>query len=169
MEVIQALSKIGIYGIFFATLAAAFLSVTLRNMFHAALALVFALVGVAGIFFVLHAEFLAAVQILLYVGAVMTLVIFVVMLTSRISDRSVPTSNRQRYPVAIGILLLILFLIRMIGKTPWQLKESLSSLDAVQIGKELMGAYVLPFEIISVVLVIALVGAIVIARSESGK
>ena len=167
MDVLASISKFGIYFIFAFTLSAALLSVTVRNIFHAALSLAFTLLGVAAVFFVLHAEFIAAIQILLYVGAIMTLIIFAVMLTSRISDTHIPTSNRQRYPVAIGILLLIYFLIRLIGKTPWRLKETLSTIDAVQIWKELMGPYVLLFEIISVVLVVALIGAIVIARSDS--
>ncbi len=166
MEILVAVSKFGIYAIFLFTLASGLLAVSLRNIFHAALALVFALLGIAGVYFVLHAEFLAAVQILLYVGAIMTLLIFVVMLTSRIGDASIPTSNRQRWPAALGALCLILFLVRVIGKTVWPLKEPLSTVDAVQIGKELMGTYVLPFEIISLVLVVALVGAIVIARSD---
>ncbi len=165
MEILANVSKIGIYAIFAFTLTAGLLSVSVRNIFHAALGLVFALIGIAMIFFVMQAEFLAAIQILLYVGAIMTLVIFVVMLTSRIGDQNIPTSNHWRYPVGIGILLLILALVRMIGKTPWNLKEN-PGLDAVQIGKELMGAYVLPFEIISIVLVVALIGAIVIARSD---
>ena len=167
MDIISLIVRFGIYLVFGFTLAAAFLAVTVRNIFHAALSLVFTLIGVAGVFFVLRAEFLATIQILLYVGAIMTLVIFAVMLTSRISDKHIPTSNRQQYPVAIFSLLLVYLLVKQIGKVPWQIKETLTTIDAVQIGKELMGPYVLPFEIISLVLVVALVGAIVIARSDA--
>ncbi len=167
MDVLTLIAKFGIYFIFAFTLSAALLSVTVQNIFHAALGLAFALMGVAGVFFVLHADFLGAIQILLYVGAIMILLIFAVMLTSHIGDASVHTSNRQVYPAMILSLLLVYLLVRQIGKVTWQLKETLTSIDAVEIGKQLMGPYVLPFEIISVVLVVALIGTIVIARSDS--
>ncbi|MBI4388097.1 MAG: NADH-quinone oxidoreductase subunit J [Candidatus Omnitrophica bacterium] len=169
MEIILAISKIGIYAIFGITILGAIFAVTLRNIFHAALGLVLALLGVAAVYFSMEAEFLGAIQILLYVGGIMTLIIFVVMLTSRIGDRTVPTSNHQRYPALVGILFLIAFLIRLVRETPWQLKAELSTIDAITIGKEFMGAYVLPFEITSLVLVVALIGAIVIARSDLKK
>lgn len=166
MDIIVTISKASIYVIFMMTLLAAVFAVTLRNIFRAALSLAFALTGVAGVYFVLHAEFLGAMQILLYVGAVMTLIIFVVMLTSRIGDKTNPTSNRQALPVLIGALLLALFLIRLIRKTPWAVQKTLTTVDAVEIGKALMGPYVLPFELISLVLVVVLIGAIVTARSD---
>lgn len=169
MNLLQNLSTFGTYAILAFTLLAAISAVTFRNIFHAALGLAFTLIGVATVFFVLQSEFLAAMQILLYVGAIMTLVIFAVMLTSRMGDDSVKSSNQQIYPAAMAILLLILGLIKMIGKTPWQIKETLTTIDTAQIGKELMGAYVLPFEAISIVLVIALIGAIVIARGNTEK
>lgn len=168
MEIISLIAKSGIYIAFAFTLFAALAAVTLRNIFHSALALAFALIGVAAVYFVLHAEFLAAAQILLYVGAIMTLIIFAVMLTSRMGDETIPTSNRWRLPVLIAILFLLLFLVRIIGKTPWHLKESLSTIGTIELGTQLMGPYVLPFELISVVLVAALIGAIVIARNDSG-
>ena len=167
MDMLDLITKFGIYAIFAFTLLAALLAVTARNIFHAALSLAFTLLGVAAVFFVLRAEFLGAIQILLYVGGIMTLIIFAVMLTSHMGDRSISTSNRQKYPATIFALLLIYFLVRLIGRVPWQLKEKLTTINAVQIGKELMGPYVLPFEIISLVLVVALIGAIVIARSDS--
>lgn len=166
MDLIAVISKVGIYTIFGITLLGAFFAAALRNIFHAALGLVLALLGVATVYFSMEADFLGAIQILLYVGAIMTLVIFVVMLTSRIGNRTVPTSNHQRYPALIGILFLISFLVRLIHQTPWPLKSPLTTVDAVTIGKKFMGPYVLPFEITSLVLVVALVGAIVIARGE---
>ena len=167
MDLLAVVAKYGIYFIFAVTLTAALLAVVARNIFHAALSLVFALLGVAGVFFILHAEFIGAIQILLYVGGIMTLLIFAIMLTSHISDKSIPSSNRQQYPAAIFSFLLLYGLVRWIGKVSWQLKETLTTIDTVELGKGLMGHYVLPFEIISLVLVGALMGAIVIARSDS--
>lgn len=166
MELLASISKFGIYVIFGVTLIAAFLTVTVRNIFHAALGLVFSLLGVAATYFILRAEFLGAIQILLYVGAIMTLVIFAVMLTSRISEPSIPTSNRQRIPVAIGMVAFAVFLVQLVSKAPWPLKEKLSVISVVDIGQSLMGLYVFPFEAISIVLVVALIGAIVIARGD---
>ncbi len=166
MDVLAAITKYGIYAIFGITLLSALLAVTVRNIFHAALGLVFALLGVAGTYFVMHAEFLGAIQILLYVGAIVTLVIFAVMMTSKMGDTSIPTSNRQKIPVAIGIAILIGFLVRVMTHTAWPVKDNLTTVDAVAIGKAFMGNYVLPFEIISIVLVVALIGAIVIARGD---
>lgn len=166
MEVLTTVTKYGIYAVFAITLLGALAAVTVRNIFHAALALVLTLLGVAGVYFIMHAEFLGAIQILLYVGAIVTLIIFAVMLTSRMGDTSIPTSNRQRLPVAIGIAILIGFLTRVMLNTPWSVKTTLTTVDATVIGKALMGSYVFPFEVISIVLVVALVGAIVIARGD---
>lgn len=169
MDVISVVTKFGIYIVFAVTIIASILAVSLRNIFHAALSFALALIGVAGVYFILHAEFLAAAQILLYVGAILTLVIFAVMLTSRMGDESIPTSNRWQLAVLISGLLLLLFLVRLVGKTPWRLKESLSSIDAVELGTQLMGPYVLPFELLSILLVAALIGSIVIARNDSSE
>lgn len=166
MEMMALFTKAGIYLIMTFTLLAAVLAVGVRNIFHAALSLVFALLGVAAIYFTLRAEFLGVMQILLYVGAVMTLLIYVVMLTSRMGDRSISTVNHQRYPALIGTLFLAAALVRLIEKIRFPLASAPSSTDAIQLGKALMGPYVLPFEIVSLVLVIALIGAIVIARSD---
>ena len=169
MEILNGLVKIGTYATLCLTLIAAALAVSIQNMFRAALALVLTLLGIAGIYFILHAEFLAAVQILLYVGAIMILVIFVVMLTSRLGDPRLSTSNQQRYLVLIAALLLLKVLIPTLGKANWNLKAAPSAVSIFEIAQSLMGPYVFPFEVISVVLVGALIGAVVIARSDSEK
>ena len=166
MDTLAIISKYGIYAIFGVTLLAALLAVAVRNIFHAALALVLTLLGVAATYFILRAEFLGAIQILLYVGAIVTLIIFAVMLTYRMSDTSIPTSNRQRLPVGVGIVILIAFLARVMCQTSWPTKTVLTTIDAGAIGKALMSNYVFPFEVISLVLVVALVGAIVVARGD---
>ena len=154
------------YALLAGLLVTAFLAVTVRNIFRAAIFLAFTLLGVSFIYFFLKADFLAGVQILLYVGAIMAIVIFAIMLTSKIADPNVPQSNKQRYSVLFLTMLLGSFLIRVILKTPWKIAENQTHLDAIQIGQALMGPFVFPFELISVVLLIALVGAIVLARSD---
>ena len=103
MNVFNSLAGISFYALLTGILVTAFLTVTVRNLFHAAIFLAFTLLGIAGIYFILHAEFLAAVQILLYVGAIMTLVIFAIMLTSHMGDPLTPQTNRQKYPVLIAL------------------------------------------------------------------
>src|SRR3989338_231668 len=166
MELFGSLGTISFYAVLAGILIASILTVSVRNLFHAAIFLAFTLLGIAIVYFFLHAEFLAGVQILLYVGAIMTLVIFAIMLTARIGDPSNPQTNRQRFPVLILIVVSAFFLIPAIVKTPWKTTPSLQTADAVEIGKALMGEFVFPFEVISVVLLVALIGAIVVARSD---
>ena len=166
MNLFNSLASVSFYAVLVGVLATAILTVTVRNLFHAAIFLAFTLIGVAVIYFFLHAEFLAGIQILLYVGAIMTLVIFAIMLTSKIGDPQVPQSHRQGIPVLIALAAAGAFLISMILKMPWNAVLTAQKIDAVDLGKALMREFVFPFEIISLVLLAAMIGAIVIARSD---
>ena len=166
MEPFNTIATASFYALLTGLLATAILTVTVRNLFHAAIYLAFTLLGVAIVYFFLRADFIAGIQILIYVGAIMTLVIFAIMLTARMGDPSIPQSNHQRYPVLALIIALAAFLISAILKAPWKTTEAVNTTNAVQLGKALMGEFVFPFELISVVLLIALIGAIVIARSD---
>ena len=166
MDAFAPLATFALYGLMLGILATAVVTVTVRNLFHAAIFLAFTLLGVAILYFFLHADFIAAIQILLYVGAIMTLVIFAIMLTSRMSDPSVPQSNRQRIPALVVTGIVGVFLILAILKTPWIVSGTLQTTNAVALGKALMGQFVLPFEVISLVLLVALICAIVTARSD---
>ena len=166
MNFFALLASISFYVLLAGLLATAVVTVTTRNLFHAAIFLAFTLLGVATVYFFLRAEFLAGVQILLYVGAIMTLVIFAIMLTSKIADPSVSQSNHQGLPALIAIVALATFLIPTILKTAWKTTENFQTTNAVQLGKALMGEFVFPFELVSLVLLVALIGAIVVARSD---
>lgn len=146
-------------------LMGAVLCVTVKNLFHAALALTGALIGIAAVFISLHAEFLAAIQILIYVGAVMTLVVFTIMLTQRLSDKTIHQNNQQSFISLIGVVLFLAFLIPVLLKTPWPVHAP-HTISLEGLAGALLGTYVFPFEVISVILIAALIGAIVIARSE---
>lgn len=145
----------------------ALLSVTLRNIFHSALALIVALLGIAAIYIYLDAEFLALVQVLIYVGAIMTLIIFGIMLTLKISDRTLKQHNQQKLLAfliagSMGFVLIVVF-------SRFKVKEVVSSkaMPALaDIGRELLTKYALPFEVISIVLLAALIGAIVVSSKE---
>ena len=170
MPPLEFIIKMGIYALMTVCVAGALLSVLFRNLFHAALALTGVLLGIAGIYLALHADFLAMIQVLIYVGAVMTLVIFAIMLTERFGDASLRQFNHQSWAALGGGILLLTFLVRMIQTTPWPVKNQAAlaspAVTVVQLGEALLGPYVFPFEIISVILIAALIGAIVVARKD---
>ena len=161
--------KAGLYLLMAVSVAAAIAVVTLPNILHAALCFVITLLGVAGIYLALHAEFIAVVQILLYVGAVMTLVIFAIMMTQHITDKSIAQKNQLGLPAFAAAMVFFAALSQLIFQTKWPVKpETVAArIGVFEIGQSLMGKYVFPFEVISVLLIAALVGAIVIARKES--
>jgi NADH-quinone oxidoreductase subunit J len=156
-----------IYFLFALITLSAVLVVTVRNLFYSALSLVLALFLTAGLFICLAAEFLAVIQLLLYVGAVMMLILFAVMLTSRISDQTIRASNHQKFAAFFGLALFGVFLVRIIGRTTWpQAHQPNAAVSAGQLGVSLTGSFVFPFEIASVILIAALVGAVMIARDK---
>jgi len=171
MDSLLPLIQLGAYLTMGLTLVAALGIVTLRNLFHSALCLALVLIGTAGLYIVLHAPFLAVVQILLYVGAVMTLVIFAVMLTERIGESSIRQNNNQSLPAALGVLAFISSVSIFIVKTPWPISSfsTQHTVSVTRLGESLMGRFVFPFEVVSVILIAALIGAIVIAKKDQSS
>ena len=165
------LAKVAVYAVLFLSLAAALGVVLARNIFHSALCLVAALLGIAALYLSLQAEFIAVVQVLLYVGAVMTLVIFAIMLTHRIGDQTIPQTNQQSLPAFLALVGFVFLVGSLLLKTNWVALAGGVSLtappvDTLALGQALLGEYVFPFEAVSVVLIGALVGAVVIARKD---
>ncbi|HOW58103.1 MAG TPA: NADH-quinone oxidoreductase subunit J [Candidatus Omnitrophota bacterium] len=160
--------KFGIYGTMALALIAAIAVVTLRNLFHSALCLAAVLIATAMIYAAFHADFLAAAQILLYVGAVMTLIIFAIMLTEQLGSKTIRQTNRQNLAALAGLLVFVVILGRVIFKTPWPVTEKAlaSKVTVMELGKAFMGPYVFPFEVISIILIAALLGAVVIAKKD---
>ena len=118
MPILELAAKFGTYAVMAAILVFALGVVTLRNLFHCALCLAAALIGTAVIYVVLQAEYLAAIQILLYVGAVVTLVIFAIMLTEHLAGKTVRQNNSQSLPAIAGLLGFVSLLTVLILKTP---------------------------------------------------
>ena len=143
------------------------LIVTLRDIFHCALMLVICMFSVAALYVLLGADFIAAVQVLVYVGAVSVLLIFAIMLTARVSGIGIKQQNEQ---VPIALLVTLAFMgitLYGLGKTVWNVAHMEAPGQTVlALGKLLMTVYVVPFEIVSLVLLAALIGAIVIARRD---
>ena len=139
------------------------LTVTLRNLFRAALALGAALLCVAILFLLLDAEFLGMAQILVYVGAVLTLIIFAVMLTSGLVDPRVPQSLQRPWLPAIAAAALFGLLRQAIHVLPWTSAPAAPPPGPGALGAQLVTTYALPFEMISVLLVAVMIGALVLA------
>jgi NADH-quinone oxidoreductase subunit J len=150
------------------TIAAAVLSVTTRQVVHAALWLVVALGGIAGAYLILGAEIVALVQVLVYVGAVVVLVLFALMLTRAPIGVStdVNSSGLQRIAAAVAGLAVALLLggalLAAYGRTSVRVDDARG--DAGPLARSLFGAWALPFELLSLLLLAALVSAFALSR-----
>jgi len=138
-----------------------------RNIIYSAFSLLGAFGGVAGLYIFLGADFVAAVQILIYVGGILVLVLFAVMLTHRITDVEITNRAAGRIPGLIVIAVLIYLLVRTVRETSWaKAKEVVYAATTGTIGDLFLDSYLLPFELASLVLLAALIGAVVISRKE---
>ncbi len=150
-------------------LGAAFMVVSVRNIIHAALWLIACFFGIAMLYLLLQAEFLAVVQVLLYIGAVAVLVLFAVMLTRQIDDPEEPVLfQRWRSTLLIAAILFAAVLIPTIYNHDWQIftEPQPAFAGPRELGFAFMNAYLLPFQIAAVLLLAALVGAIIIAMED---
>jgi NADH-quinone oxidoreductase subunit J len=138
-----------------------------RNLVHAALFLVLSLFGIAGLFILLEAPFLAAVQILVYVGAISVLITITIMVTRRIMG--IRESVNRQWPVAAVVAVLAFATLGFVIVTQFAGETPVSDVppeSVAQLGAQLVSsqAFLLPFEVASVLLLAALIGAIVVAR-----
>jgi NADH-quinone oxidoreductase subunit J len=143
--------------------------VLIRSTIYAALFLIMSLIGVAGVYILLSVEFLALVQVLIYAGAVTVLVVFALMLT-RVRDLQERLDGDQRPLGAIAALGLLGAFIAMWSQTTWPRDvDEITVVPFTDISDALFNQWAVPFEIASGVLLVALVGAIVIAMREEGE
>lgn len=154
--------------------------VTARNILHAAFSLCLAFLGVASIYVFLHADFIAAVQLIVYVGGILVLIMFAVMFSSNVVEDTAEHRRSRLAMVAGGIAALALFaavvmLTQKLGGPLATMNKHVHdsytptvSVDPGQtgLGHVLLGQYLLPFEVVSVLLLAALIGAVVIVRKE---
>jgi NADH-quinone oxidoreductase subunit J len=148
----------------------ALLTVVSRNVFHSAVFLALTLLSIAGIYLLLDAQFLAVAQVIIYVGAIMILFVFVIMFTSRLSDKAVRQVNRQVLPSVLTAVTFLYILYILIVRSSWLLPpvitQPLPSFTIRQLGNSLLTKYALPFEVISVILLAVLVGSIAIGKAD---
>jgi NADH-quinone oxidoreductase subunit J len=145
-------------------------TVTSQNVVHAALFLILSLLAVAGFYILLTNEFLALVQVLIYGGAVATIILFGIMLTRSRDLMPVTFGESTRLPGFLAGVLLLGVILGAILNTNWpRYAEEVTLVPLTAIGDALFRQWLLPFEVASVVLLVALIGAIVISRQEEGE
>ena len=140
-----------------------------RNLFHSALFLVLSFVGVAGFYILLEAELLAMVQILVYVGAIAILIIIAIMLSRRLMSEEYEARNEQWHWGLLAAVPLFGILVYVLLTVNWPVVQAPVPPEAIiQLGVGLVSpeGYLLPFEVASVLLLVALVGAVIIAREK---
>ena len=138
-----------------------------KNLFHSVLWLALALVSTAAIFLTLDAEFLAAVQVLLYAGGVVTVVVFAIVVTERLIGERLSQVSRRITTAAVACAALAAVLVRAIDRADLHLpKPALTGDLTEQIGTSLLTRFVLPFELLALLLVVGLLAASYFARPE---
>jgi NADH-quinone oxidoreductase subunit J len=140
-----------------------------RNPVHSALFLVVTLFAVAGLYFLLHAEFLAVVQILTYAGAILVLFIFIIMLLNlspgELLEKEIPPAGKYLLTLVGMVAFVTLAFLVYLPRLPWgSVPEGFGSVQ--QVGRELFTTYVVPFEIAGVLLTVALIGAVLLAKKK---
>ena len=149
------------------TIISAVMVVYSKKLLNSAIALLFTLFGVAGLYVFLWADFLAAVQVVVYIGGILILIIFGIMLTNRITTVHISHSRIQRGYGGMVVVGLMGFLGWMIVRTPWLQGQSVEPEQTVAIiGRLLLTDYLMPFEVTSVLLLGALIGAATLSRAE---
>ncbi|MCH8049686.1 NADH-quinone oxidoreductase subunit J [Patescibacteria group bacterium] len=147
----------------------AFGAVFFRNVFFNALSLGLALFGLAGIFIYLNSDFLAAIQVIIYVGAISIAIIFAIMLSQPMWMRqSLPPRLRTFRSLIVSVIFFAL-ICKILLQADWPIGVTSGDYSLSHIGRLLLTQYVLPFEVVSLILLIAIIGALLISgkRNES--
>ena len=163
----MTLEVVTFWGLAVLLIGSALAVVLTKNLFHSVLYLALSLVATAGVFLALDAEFLAAVQLLLYAGGVVTIVVFAIVVTERlVGDRITQTSRH----VVTGLVLagaLLLGVLRFLRGADLPVERPVIAVDVTRaIGQVLLTEFVLPFELLAVLLLVGLLGALYFARPE---
>jgi NADH-quinone oxidoreductase subunit J len=137
-----------------------------RNILYSALGLLASLMGVAGIYIYLGADFVAVSQVLIYIGGVLVLILFAVMLTNRIGDVNISNASLGWPGASLLAAGLLPLLVAVAVEVPWPVKAGAMAPTTATLGHALLQRWLLPFELASMILLATLIGAIVIARKE---
>jgi NADH-quinone oxidoreductase subunit J len=149
------------------TIVSAVVVVNAKNIVHAAYSLLLTFFGVSGIYVLLGSDFLAIVQIMVYVGGILILLLFGVMLTNKITNVEIKSGSIQVIPAIIGLAAFAAILFGVMTSTNWKTENlEISKTTSYQLGNLLIGEYVLIFELLGILLLVALIGAASIARRD---
>ena len=149
------------------TLGSALMVVSSKSLLYSAYSLLFTFIGVTGLYVFLWADFLAVVQVVVYVGGILVLIIFGIMLTNKISSVNISHASVQKGVGAVVVLGFVGALSFMVYSTPWiQLSNTEPAETTKLIGNLLMMDYLLPFEAASFLLLGALIGATTLSRKD---
>ncbi|MFH1861803.1 MAG: NADH-quinone oxidoreductase subunit J [bacterium] len=161
---IELLTKL-VFWLFVAiTIVSAVVVVFSKRIIYSAFALLFTFFAIAGLYLFLAADFIAASQLLIYVGGILTLIIFGVFLTAKIYQMDIPQQTHQRYLALLPVLGIAVVLIYAFYTADWKIVETVTEPTTKNLGKLLLTTYLVPFEVASVLLLAALIGAMRLSR-----
>ena len=161
------MSDIAFWVIVGITVGSAFMVVQSKSLLYSAYALLFTFIGVTGLYIFLWADFLAIVQVVVYVGGILVLIIFGIMLTNKITSVNISHTSMQKSVGAVVVIGFIGLLGYMILNTPWLVLSNAEPSDTTSaIGRLLLMDYLLPFEAVSLLLLGALIGATTLSRKD---
>ncbi|RIV21006.1 NADH-quinone oxidoreductase subunit J [Alicyclobacillaceae bacterium I2511] len=162
---------IAFYVLALSVLGAGILMLSVRKVVYMALSIGGVFIGAAGIYILLGAEFVAVAQILIYVGAITILMMFAIMLTNHKAEEEPFRWTVRNATAAVGSVLLALVLLAVIRSTTWPVQSANLNLNGgnsnpVAIGLVMFKQYAFPFELVSLVLIVGLVGAVILAQER---
>ena len=149
-------------------IGSAFLVVTMRDIIRCGLAMIVCFGSLAGIYAIIGAPLLAAAQVIVYIGAISVLILFAIMLTQTKDAPSRLVFQTQAVPAAIASIIIAVVLALAIGATDWGEAAKRVRLTAEAMSSVLFNSFVLPFEIVSVLLLAAVIGGVYLAKREPG-
>ena len=157
--------------IVFITLVSAVMAVALENVFYNALSLILCLFGVACIFIYLNSEFLAVMEVIIYIGAIAIAIIFAIMLSRPMSQKKEPRSKTKIIRSMAIASVFFIGLVQVLCNSEWvnNVSDDMRDYSLRALGKSLLTVNVLPFEAVSLVLLIAIIGALLISETHKGK
>ncbi len=162
------MSDIAFWVIVGITVGSSFMVVQSKSLLYSAYALLFTFIGVTGLYIFLWADFLAVVQVVVYVGGILVLIIFGIMLTNKITSVNISHTSMQKSMGAVVVIAFIGLLGYMILSTPWLVLSNAEPSDTTSaIGRLLLMDYLLPFEAVSLLLLGALIGATTLSRKDT--
>jgi NADH:ubiquinone oxidoreductase subunit 6 (subunit J) len=150
-------------------LVAGLLVVTMKDIIRCALAMIVCFAALSGLYVMASAPFVAAAEVLVYIGAISVLVLFAIMLTQTKAAPSRLVFQTQAAPAAVAGILLAIVITLAVVSTAWPETGTLFATSTTAVAEALFGEFVLPFEVVSVLLLAAVIGGVFLAKREPGS